>query len=121
MSSENTNPSQMPPKNPKQPKGKKNIKFSFNLSWIYGLLLLGIVWMFFNQGGANPQKVEWDEVKQMVLDCDVKQINFVRNDFEGRLTIKPEKLEKYSSKFGGVVPQKSPHFFFLVSGSFNAE
>jgi cell division protease FtsH len=121
MSSENTNPSQMPPKNPKQPKGKKNIKFSFNLSWIYGLLLLGIVCMFFNQGGANPQKVEWDEVKQMVLDCDVKQINFVRNDFEGRLTIKPEKLEKYSSKFGGVVPQKSPHFFFLVSGSFNAE
>ncbi len=121
MSSENTNPSQQPPKNPKQPKGKKNVKFTFNLSWIYGLLLIGIVWMFFNQGGANPQKVEWDEVKQMVLDSDVKQINFVRNDFEGKLTIKPEKLEKYAGKFGGVVPQKSPHFFFLVSGSFNAE
>ena len=35
--------------------------------------------------------------------------------------MKPEKIEKFADKFGGIVPKKSPHFIFLVSGSFNAE
>ncbi|MCM1178346.1 MAG: ATP-dependent zinc metalloprotease FtsH [Bacteroides sp.] len=101
--------------------GKKPIRIVFNMSWIYLLLVLGIVWMFFNQGGANPQKIEWDEVKSIAEAGDIKEIVFIRNDFEGRVTIRPDRLEKYSSRFGGNVPSKSPHFIFLVSGSFNAE
>ena len=97
------------------------IKISFNLSWIYLLLVIGIIWMFFNQGGPNPQKVEWEEVQEMARQGDIKEIVFVRNDFEGRITIKPDRLEKYASKFGGIVPKKSPHFTFLVSSSFKAE
>ena len=77
--------------------------------------------MFFNQNGANPQKEEWDEVKAQWLAGDIKEVVFIRNEFEGRVTMKPEKLGAYESKFGGVVPKKSPHFIFLVSGSFNAE
>lgn len=100
---------------------KKQTGFRFNFSWIYFILLIGLFWMLFSDTGSNPQKVEWNQVKDMVLAGDVKQINFVRNDFEGTITIKPEKIEKYASYFGGKVPSKSPHFFFLVSGSFNAE
>ncbi|MDE6870770.1 MAG: ATP-dependent zinc metalloprotease FtsH [Bacteroidales bacterium] len=103
------------------PDGKKPIRIAFNMSWIYLLLVLGIVWMFFNQGGANPQKIEWDEVKAIAEAGDIKDIVFIRNDFEGRVTIRPDRLEKYADKFGGTVPAKSPHFIFLVSGSFNAE
>ena len=101
--------------------GRKPKRITFNMSWIYILLIFGIIWMFFNQGGANPQKIEWEDLKTMVEDGDVKEIVFIRNDFEGRVTIRPDKLEKYADKFGGNVPSRSPHFFFLVSSSFNAE
>ena len=103
------------------PRGKKPVKFSFNISWIYFILLIGIGWMFFNHEGANPQKEEWDEVKKQWLAGDIKEVVFVRNEFEGHVTMKPEKLGNYEDKFGGNVPKKSPHFVFLVSGSFNAE
>ena len=101
--------------------GRKPKRITFNMSWIYILLIFGIIWMFFNQGGANPQKIEWEDLKTMAEDGDVKEIVFIRNDFEGRVTIRPDKLEKYADKFGGNVPSRSPHFFFLVSSSFNAE
>ena len=101
--------------------GKRQRKVSFNISWIYILLIFGIIWMFFNQGGANPQKVEWDDVRSMVEAGDVKEITFIRNDYKGQVTVRPDRLEKYADKFGGTVPSKSPHFIFLVSSSFNPE
>ena len=100
---------------------KKEFKFTFNISWIYILLLIGIGWMFFNRSGANPQKEEWAEVKTQWLDGDIKEVVFIRNEFEGRVTIKPDALAKYADKFGGNIPNRPPHFIFLVSGSFNAE
>jgi len=107
----------------KKKKGPNKVKkYTLNLSWLYIILLVGIIWMMFSgEKGANPQKVEWDEVKEMVLNGDVKEIAFVRNDYKGEVTIKQDSLEKYSAKFGGYVPKRSPHFNFLVSTSFNAE
>ena len=104
-------------------KDRKVKVISINLSWIYLLLVGVILWMLFGQGngGANPQKVEWEEVQQMALDGDVQEIDFVRNDYEGKIKIRPDKLGKYADKFGGQLPKKSPHFFFLVSNNFNAE
>ena len=103
------------------PRGRKPVKFTFNISWIYILVLIGIGWMFFNQSGANPQKEEWDQVKEQWLAGDIKEVVFVRNEFEGHVTIRPDRLGKFEQEFGGVIPKKSPHFVFLVSGSFNAE
>ena len=103
------------------PRRRRPIKFTFNISWIYILLMFGIGWMFFNQGGANPQKEEWAEVKKQWLAGDIKEVVFVRNDFEGHVTIRPDRLAKFEENFGGNLPKKSPHFVFLVSGSFNAE
>ena len=100
---------------------KKPIKVNIGVSWIYILLLIGIGWMFFNQDGANPQKEEWADVKAQWLAGDIKEIVFIRNKFDGQVTVRPEKIEKYADKFGGIVPKKSPHFFFSVTPSFNAE
>ena len=103
------------------PRRKKPVKVNIGISWIYIILFIGIGWMFFNQDGVNPQKEEWEEVKKQWLAGDIKEVVFVRNEFEGHVTIKPDKLASYESEFGGNVPKKSPHFVFLVSGSFNAE
>ena len=100
---------------------KKIIKFNFNISWIYILLLIGIGWMFFNQSSANPQKEEWADVKKQWLAGDIKEVVFIRNEYEGRVTIRPDRLARYEEQFGSQVPEKSPHFVFLVSASFNAE
>lgn len=103
------------------PRGQKPVRIKFNISWIYFILLIAIGWMFFNQGGANPQKEEWADVKKQWLAGDIKEVVFIRNEYEGRVTMRPERIENYADKFGGKVPEKSPHFIFLVSGSFNAE
>ena len=102
-------------------KGNKPVRVRFGIGWFYAILLAGIAFMFFSQNGANPQKIEWDEVKTLWLDGDVKEVVFIRNEFEGQVTVKPDRLAKYEDKFGGAVPKRSPHFVFLVSGSFNAE
>ena len=104
-----------------EPRKRKPVKFTFNISWIYILILFGIGWMFFSEGSANPQKEEWDAVKQQWLAGDIKEVTFIRNEFEGHVTMKPDKVEKYADSFGGAIPKKSPHFVFLVSSSFNAE
>ncbi|MBE6250135.1 MAG: ATP-dependent zinc metalloprotease FtsH [Bacteroidales bacterium] len=99
----------------------RQIKIKFNVSWIYILLLIGIGYMLFTDSGANPQKEEWADVQKQWLKGDIKEVVFIRNEYEGRVTLKPDRLGQYESMFGGKVPEKSPHFIFLVSASFNAE
>ena len=111
----------MQEKNNNAPRGQKPMRFKFNISWIYFILLIAIGWMFINQGGSNPQKEEWADVQKQWLAGDIKEVVFIRNEYEGRVTMRPERIENYADKFGGKVPEKSPHFIFLVSGSFNAE
>ncbi|MBR6054457.1 MAG: ATP-dependent zinc metalloprotease FtsH [Bacteroidales bacterium] len=106
----------------KQDKKSKVRVFRINLSWLYILLLIGIGYLLFNKGSSNPQKVEWPEVVEMVSKGDVEEITFVRNDYQGYIKVKPERLSHYADKFGSAgVPRKSPHFFFLVSEKFNPE
>ena len=93
-----------------------------NFSWFYLLLVLGIGWMIFSNRGAAPAKVEWPDVRQMIINGDVKEIRYVRNDDEGKVSMKPEALGKYADLFpAGQLPVKSPHFTFLVSHNFDPE
>ena len=105
----------------KDPKGRRI--FSFNFSWFYFLLLLGIGYLLFNnQRSASPEKIEWAEVQEMIAAGDVAEICFVRNDFRGEVKVRPEKLAKYADKFaGGTPPRRAPQFFFLVSTKFDPE
>lgn len=106
--------------NNRDPKNKI-IRINIGLSWLYIPLLVGLLYLAFFSGGSNPQKAEWSDVKEMVASGDVKDILFIRNDFKGEVTIKPDKLAKYSERFGGKVPSASPHFWFYVSNKFDPE
>ena len=106
--------------NANQP-GKPRI-VRINLSWLYILLLGGIIWMLWGSRGVPPAKVEWSDVTEMIAAGDVKEIEFVRNDYEGRVSIKPDRMSGYKDLFpGGVVPKSAPQIFFLTSTSFDPE
>ena len=100
---------------------KKIVTVNLGLSWLYILIISGIIWMLFSNSGPNPQKTEWADVKEMIEAGDVKDIVFVRNDYKGEITIRPDRLSNYSERFGGKVPSSSPHFWFYVSSKFDPE
>jgi len=105
----------------KDPK-RKTIHMRFNFSWFYILLIIAIGWMLFSQNGTQPAKVEWAEVQSIFKQGDIKEIHFIRNDYKGTITLKPDRLANYADKYpGGQVPAHSPHLTFLVSGRFDAE
>ena len=102
---------------------KKKVKVvRLNLSWLYLLLVGGFFYLLFKDGAAaNPQKTEWATVREMALAGDVKEVDFVRNEYKGLVTLKGESLEKYASDFGGKVPVRSPHYIFLATDHFDVE
>ena len=100
---------------------KKGKRYTFRISWLYIILIGALIWMFFGDNDGEPKKIEWAEVKELWQSGDVKEVTFVRNEYEGEVTIKPDKVEKYASRFENGVPRKSPHFTFMVSKSFDAE
>ncbi len=110
----------------KQGRNKKNPQIKvvrINLSWVlYALLIISIGWMLFNNRGAQAEKVEWAQVEQMIKDGDVREVKYVRNDYKGTVSLRPESVQKYSALYpGGTPPKSSPHFFFLTSTKFDPE
>ena len=100
---------------------RKGKRYTFRISWLYIILIGVLIWMFFGNNDGEPKKIEWAEVKELWQSGDIKDVTFVRNEYEGEVTIKPDKVEKYASRFENGVPKKSPHFTFMVSKSFDAE
>ena len=85
------------PKN-KKPNGVRIVRINLS-SIIYLLLLIFIGWMLFKNSDVPAKKVEWSQVQQMVLDGDVKDIHYIRNEYKGEISVKPESLSKYSEFF----------------------
>ena len=110
----------------KQDNNKKNPKVKvvrINLSWIlYALLIISIGWMLFSDRGAQAEKVEWAQVEEMIKSGDVREVTYIRNDYKGTVSLRPESVQKYASLYpGGIPPKSSPHFFFLTSTKFDPE
>jgi AFG3 family protein len=105
----NSNNRKNPGLDPKKPAAPK-----FNIYWIYGLLLLGLlaIQLLPKDGG---QKTSWPEVKEMVNANEVAKIEIV-NDRNFRIYLTDEALEndKYEKlrKTRGITGSKNPHFFF---------
>ena len=107
----------------KQDNKKPKIKVvRINLSWLYILLIAGVILMLFSTKSARPEKIEWAQLQEMIMAGDVKEVNFVRNDFKGTVSMKPEAMSRYTNLFpSGKVPDSSPQFFFITSNKFEPE
>lgn len=113
---EDNNKKNTPRINPKSKKPK------LGFYWIYIILLIGLVYMWRMGGSSDPLKKEWIEIKEQILvSGDVEKIVFIRNENKAEVYIKKDSLDKYKNQFGGNAPKAGPHFYFLVSDSFDAE
>ena len=94
-------------------------------SWtaiFYLLIVGGLFYMWMTSSTADPIKKEWVDVKdELLVSGDVDKVVFVRNEKKGEIYIAKSSLEKYNSLFGGAAPKGGPHFYFLVSETFDAE
>ena len=108
--------------NNKKKKGKTRV-ITVDLSWLfYAVLIIGLGWAIMGNRSAKPQKVEWEDVKAMADTGAVEKIAFIRNDFKGEVSIRPDRLGEFADLFpGGQIPRRSPHFYFLVSSKFDPE
>ena len=108
--------------NNKKKKGNPRV-ITVDLSWLfYAVLIIGLGWAILGNRSAKPQKVEWEDVKAMADTGAVEKIAFIRNDFKGEVSIRPDRLGEFADLFpGGQVPRRSPHFYFLVSSKFDPE
>ncbi len=97
------------------------VRINFS-SILYIVLLVSIGWMLLDNSSAPASKIEWAQVQEMVREGDISEIHFVRNDYRGKVTVRPERLGKYAGLFpNGKVPKKSPQFYFLTSTKFEPE
>ena len=92
--------------NKNQPK-RKVVRINLS-SILYLVLLVVIGTSLFRNTGSPAQKLEWAQVKEMMQDGDIKEIHFIRNDFKGNITIRPDSLAKYAEYYPkGILPKKS--------------
>jgi len=56
--------------------GKKG---KFNFYWLYGFIALVIIGIYFFNSSPKPQKIDWKELKPMLINKDVQKIILFNN------------------------------------------
>jgi cell division protease FtsH len=111
----NNAPNQQPNNRlPQQPRNNIPPKKRFNPFWIYAIMGLVFVYFWFNYNSFEPQKTEWQEVKEKLLpENDVERLVLITNQERVEVYLRKDSLEKFKSRFGEVPPPKGPHFYFI--------
>jgi len=89
----------------------------FNAYWIYGVILLSLVFVTFLNTEKGPQDISWSIFENEVLPSgDIKEIVLVSNDMKAEISLKEESVEKYKDKFKDQknIPAKGPHFVVKI-------
>ena len=103
------------------PGGKKPVNIFTVILYIAIFGALIFMWQSVGKG-TEPQKKEWLSIKDDLLPSgDVEKIVFTRNLDKAEVFLKQDSVSKYRNQFGGIDPVDGPQFYFLVSGSFDAE
>lgn len=109
------------PNNPNN-KGVKPPKSRYIIYIVYGLLFVGIFFLWNGSSKVEPIKKEWLDIKEEMSDGDIDKIVFIRNERRGEVTIKKDSLDQYASQFpNNKISHTGPQFFFLVSEKFEPE
>jgi len=92
------------------------------LSVFYIIVIGALLYMLFSGSKGEPVKKEWTEVSEQILPSGyVDKIVFIRNDNRGEIHLNSTGVDHYANQFGGEAPKAGPHFYFLVTDSFDAE
>lgn len=109
------------PSNPNN-KGVKQPKSRYIIYIVYGLLFVGIFFLWNGSSKVEPIKKEWLDIKEEMSDGDIDKIVFIRNERRGEVTIKKDSLDQYASQFpNNKISHTGPQFYFLVSEKFEPE
>lgn len=109
------------PNNPNN-KGVKPPKSRYIIYIVYGLLFVGIFFLWNGSSKVEPIKKEWLDIKEEMSDGDIDKIVYIRNERRGEVTIKKDSLDQYASQFpNNKISHTGPQFYFLVSEKFEPE
>ena len=81
------------PNNPNN-KGVKPPKSRYIIYIVYGLLFVGIFFLWNGSSKVEPIKKEWLDIKEEMSDGDIDKIVFIRNERRGEVTIKKDSLDQ---------------------------
>lgn len=96
------------------PKGKKP---KFNIFWVYGAILVGVLLMQYFFQTPEAKTTTWQEFKNgMLVNNDVEKIVVIRNEGKVEVYLKAESLKKYDSTGGGLsgLSGSGPHYSFTI-------
>jgi cell division protease FtsH len=108
-----------PPQRPPLPRKNNTPKKGLNPVWIW--LLLGGLFIYFwtSYNAVEPQKAEWQEVKERMLPShDVERLIIITNQDQVNVFIRKDSLVKYKNRFSAL-PKEGPHFYFINQSDFN--
>ncbi|MDR2087436.1 MAG: ATP-dependent zinc metalloprotease FtsH [Dysgonamonadaceae bacterium] len=98
---------------PNLPGGKPgtggNKPFKFNVSWIYGLIIIMLLTVFFtNTGNSDTKEIGWTEFKKWVTKNAFSEITVNLNSNTATAKIKPDFAVEILGKDSTVAAPKSP-------------
>jgi cell division protease FtsH len=94
-------------------------KPKFNVSWIYGMIFLGILAITFFNKGNKPQEVNWKQFEEEMLKTgDIEKLVVINNNLL-EIYIKPERVSdpKYQELYQrglGSISQHGPQFYYKI-------
>ena len=108
--------------NQPSPKPKSTLKGpgfpKFNLNWIYGIVLLGIIALTYFNPNQTPVSVSYSEFERKLLrGGDVDKITVLRGTGSAEITITKDSLSKYQELYKGknnLVPTSGPQFLVTL-------
>ena len=71
---------------------KEKNKFKPSLSWLYGLIILGLIYLIFAGNDSIEKTISWNKVGQLAKENAIEEITVVTNKKEATLKIKADKV-----------------------------
>ncbi|MCK5775240.1 MAG: ATP-dependent zinc metalloprotease FtsH [Bacteroidales bacterium] len=94
--------------------GGNSNKPKINFYWIYGILTVLFLGVTFLGGNNTAKETDWGEIKQMLINEDVKEIVLVNKDF-AEIFIKDDKKSNYDIKGSDSnISGKAADFYYQI-------
>lgn len=104
-------------KNSKKTKPKKSPgNGNYNIFWIYGVIIVGILALQFWDFGGKAEEIYLQDLSKLINEKEVLKITLVNKE-KAEVTLKPKSFadEKYNNLREKKLDEKGPHFFFKIS------